>query len=480
MKKLNILVLKSYVSPFIATFFIAIFVLLMQFLWKYVDDMVGKGLEWITLAKLLVYASATFVPLALPLAILLSSIMTFGNLAENNELVAIKAAGISLQKTMRPLVILTIAMCFVAFYFSNYILPVANLKFGSLLFDIREQKPAFNIREGIFYNEIEGYVIKVAKKESDGQTVRNIMIYDHTGNMGGYCLTSADSGKMYMTKDKKFLLLKLFSGYNYNEKQNPSNDKSYTYPFQRIKFSEQNIRFDLSSFSMTRTDEGLFKDNYQMLNIKQLRREIDSLSKQKDSAQKKYTFDLFQKFYYLSKKYNDKNKDTIAKNIDYKNDNIISIFRKEDRNKILEASVNFMRGTKESVFYYKEDQQTRKKILARNKIEWHRKFTLSFACLILFFIGAPLGAIIRKGGFGMPVVVSIVFFVIFHVLSKTGEEMVKEGAISVFSGMWMASMILFPVGILLTMKATTDSSIFNREAYSMFLRKIFGMRKFNK
>ena len=477
MKKINVLVLKSYVGPFCATFFIAIFVLLLQFIWKYIDDLVGKGLDLFTLTKLMIYAAATFVPMALPLSILLSSIMSFGNLAESNELVAAKAAGISLQKIMRPLVIVAIFTCFVAFYFSNNLLPIANLKFQSLLFDIREQKPAFNIKEGIFYNEIPGIVIKVQKKDADGQNVENIMLYDHTSKYGGYSLTVASKGKMFMTDDKKNLLLNLYDGYNYFEAQNPKTKSNNSYPFERVKFSEQNLRFDMTSFSLTRTDQSLFKTSSQMQNIKQLNHTIDSIKKDDNAAMNRYVNEFFQKITFFNDNYTKKTKDTNLTNVPYKLYDIISNFKKQDRNKIYDAAINYMRGTIESVNNYKEDMDGRNKLLARNEIEWQRKFTLSFACLVLFFIGAPLGAIIRKGGFGMPVVASILLFVFFHVLSITGEKMVREGALTSLSGMWLASAVLFPFGVLLTAKATTDSVLFDKDAFVLKIKNIFKKSK---
>ena len=245
MKKLDWFILKSYLGPLVMTFFIALFILLMQFLWKYIDDLVGKGLEWYVIMKLLFFASSTFVPMALPLAILLSSLMTFGNLGEHYELVTMKAAGVSLFRIMRSLVLVSILISGLAFYFSNIILPKANLKFLSLLFDVREKKLAFNLREGVFYNGIDGFVIRVGKKDADGNTIRDVMVYDHTKHMGNVSMTVAEWGKMELSADKRYLVFKLNNGYNYEERIDLRRNE-ITRPFQRTKFTEQNQMFDLS------------------------------------------------------------------------------------------------------------------------------------------------------------------------------------------------------------------------------------------
>ena len=251
MKKLTLLVLRSFAGPLAITFLISLFVLLMQFLWKYVDDLVGKGLGIVIIIKLMIYVSITLVPLALPLSILISSIMTFGNLAEHSELTACKSAGISLQRVMRPLILTAILICFGAFIFSNYILPIANLKMNALLYDVRQQKPALFIKEGVFYNGIDGYSIKVGKKDKDGETIRNVMIYDHSQNRGNVKLILAESGKMVMSDDERYLLVTLRNGSSYEERE--SSRGKDTKPFMRTEFEQQSIRFDLNSFRMIRT-----------------------------------------------------------------------------------------------------------------------------------------------------------------------------------------------------------------------------------
>lgn len=440
----------------------------MQFLWKYIDDLVGKGLEWYIIAKLLFYASATLVPLALPLAILLSSIMTFGNLAENYELVALKSSGLSLQRIMFPLVITSALISATAFYFSNNVLPYANLKMGSLLYDVRESKPALNIREGIFYNGIEDYSIRVGKKEKEGNMLKNILIYDHTERLGNNKVIIAESGKMEISADKQYLLLTLYNGYGYDDVMRDS--EGAFFPFFRNQFKEQLIRFDLSGFKLTRTNEELFKNNYQMLNIKQLRTAIDSLEIKGINRKEELTNHLTNNYYSRSSNFL-RTQDSLK--VHSSDINYLSTLEKSEKIRILETATNITRSAKTHLELSINEINTNNEIISRHKIEWHKKFTLSFACFVLFFIGAPLGAIIRKGGIGMPGVVSVVFFILFHVLSITGEKFAKEGVLPPYQGMWMASVILLPVGIFLTYKATVDSVLFDVNAYIAPFKKLF-------
>lgn len=469
-RRLYLFMIKSFSGPFIMTLFIAIFVLLMQWLWKYIDDLVGKGLELSLLAQLLFWASTTMIPLALPLAILLSSIMTFGNLGEHYELVALKSSGISLQKIMSPLVITAVCICIMAFYFSNYLLPFANLKMGSLLYDVREQKPALNIKEGVFYKGIDDFVIKVGGKDKDGVTLYNIMIYNHTSRMGNTDLTIAEKGTMEMTADKRYLIFTLTNGINYHENTD-AGSRSSARPLQRTMFKEEFRRFDLSGFAMTRTNEEFFKDNYQMMNISQLQFTRDSLGRQLDKLKKRYVASVENNFFYTSRYcrtdsgFTDTSKAMTGE--------ITDNFNEAQRIKIIERAMNLARGVKDQVFFFNSSNKGQTKFLNRYDIEWHRKFTLSVACLVLFFIGAPLGAIIRKGGLGLPVVVSVIFFVIFHVVSFTCEKMVRESVVTAYEGMWIPSLIFLPLGIFLTYKATCDSSLFDVYSYLRFFRRIF-------
>jgi lipopolysaccharide export system permease protein len=442
------------------------FVLLMQFLWKYIDDLVGKGLDWFTIAELIFYTSATLVPLALPLAILVSSIMTYGNMAEHFEIVAAKSAGVSLQRLMRPLFIVAAVVSALAFYFSNYVLPVANLKMGSLLYDVRQQKPSLYIREGVFYNGIDGYSIRIGKKEPDGKKIHNVMIYDHTRGNGNNKVILADSGIMAATSDQKVLLVTLFSGNSYEE-ENKRKGNYDTHPLTRVAFKSQLIRFDLSTFKLTRTNEELFKDNWQMLNFRQLTYAIDSLNRKFTERKTEMAGD--------SKSYFSMWRDSgLIKNIpsSIKAENPTAISGNVSVNAVTETALSTARNLKTYLANNADELDSKQSNITRFTIEWHRKFTLSIACFILFLIGAPLGAIIRKGGLGMPIVVSIIFFLFFHITSITGEKFSKEGVILPSEGMWIAPLILLPVGILLTYKATKDSALFDIDAYLNFLRKL--------
>jgi len=468
LKKLYKLVLFSFTGPFAATFFVVLFILLMQFLWKYIDDLVGKGLEWYVVAELMFYASATLVPLALPLAILVSSIMTLGNLAEHYELVAAKSAGISLQKILRPLLIIAVCISLLAFYFSNYLLPFTNLKMGSLLYDVRQQKPALYIREGVFYNGIDGYSIKIGKKEHDNQTLKNVMIYDHSTQRGNTKVVVSESGKMAMSDDEKFLLVTLYNGHSIEEQQSNKPGHLDTHPLIRSSFKTYEIRFDLSTFKLNRTNEDLFKDNYQMLNLKQLGYAIDSLDRQLDERKDEISTTV--KSYYMTFRDSALWKKTAVRD---SSENAVDSLTALG---IYENALGQARNVKAFLKSSSEEIDSRGEMVARFYIEWHRKYTLSIACFILFLIGAPLGAIIRKGGIGMPVVVSVLFFLVFHVTSIMGEKFAREGVIEPYIGMWIAPAILLPVGLFLLYKATHDSALFDPEAYTRIFKKIFRIR----
>ena len=470
MKTLYKFILKSYAGPFVMTFFIAMFVFFMMFIFKYIDDFVGKGLSFSILSELFFYFSLTTIPMALPLAILLSSLMTFGNLGEHYELTAMKSAGFSLQKIMTPLIYTSIIIAIGAFYFSNNILPFTNLKAGSLLYDVRESKPALLFKEGVFNNSLDGFSIRIGKKDYDGKTLREILIYDHRDMQGNNIVLAAKSGKMEETADKMYLVLTLKDGVSYKELPNNNSKDINRRPMIRDKFQERIINFDLSEFKMSRTNEDLFKNNYQMLNILQLRQTIDSLNKKSEKRKINFTKQLKQSYY--AKSFNLlATSDTTNKN---ENDTIsFSQYSKGQQLSIIEIATNTVRSAKaysESIW---DEQETEEYSKLKYQVEWHRKFTLSIACIVLFFIGAPLGAIIRKGGLGMPVVISVVFFIIFHILSITGEKLAKEGEIPVYQGMWLATAILLPIGVFLTYKATTDSSLFDSNAYIERLKKIF-------
>jgi lipopolysaccharide export system permease protein len=457
------------------TFAVVMFILLMQFVWKYIDDFVGKGLEWNLILELMFYVAVTLVPMALPLAILLASIMTFGNLAESYELTALKSAGMSLQKVMKPLTITTVLMAIGAFLFANFVLPIANLKMGTLLYDITHQKPSLDVKEGVFYSGIQDITIKVAKKDAKKNILYNILIYDHSQRQGNNKVVIAKEGVMKMSADENFLLITLKNGHSYEEVVS-QNNKGFR-PLTRTSFKEETIVMDMRDFKMIRTDESLFKDNYQMMNIKQLSNEIDSLkieSKERNQAlikQVSKNYNLFSDTNLSSTVISDSLIDLmLSKN------NWMEVYTVEEKKRIFENALNLARTNQSYMNVNNMSSKNSVETESRYKIEWHKKFTLSFACIVLFFIGAPLGAIIRKGGIGMPAVVSVCFFLIFHVLSITGEKSAKEGVWEAWQGAWLATSVLMPIGIFLTYKATKDSALFDVDAYLMTIKKIFNRK----
>lgn len=442
-KKLHLYLIKAFLIPFITTFFIAIFLLLMQFLWKYVDDLVGKGLEIDQLFVLLFYASARFVPLALPISMLLSSLMVFGKLAENNELVALKSSGISFFKMLKPLLALVLIISICSFLFSNYALPIANLKNASMIYDIQKKKPAFNIKEGIFYNDIEGYSLKVGEKNIDGKNLKDIIIYDHSSSNGNKKVIVAKRGVMELTNYDNFLELKLFDGYAYIDVNENSKNKKTTY--RRTYFKSNLIRFDLSNFNILNNSQKLYKGHYAMLNTKQLKQSIDSLNQEINTKKSEFNINL-------NRNYSIQNLSTKSKSSENK---------KKYSNKIYSIAINKLKTMKSLLTNYSKDITYRKIIITKHKIELHRKYSLAFACIILFLIGAPLGSIIKKGGFGLPAVISISFFLLYHVLSMIGEKSAKDLSIEAYEGIWLSNIVFIPISLFLIYKAKNDRDLFS-------------------
>lgn len=452
MKKLYKLILSSFFGSFIFTFFIVIFVLLMQFLWVYVDDLVGKGLSFKILMELFFHASVTFVPMALPLAILLASIMSFGDLGEHYELVAIKASGISLWTAMRPLLLFSMMLSGLAFIFSNSINPVAMLKFKTLLFDIRRQKLAFDIKEGQFYKDIENYVIYVDKKGKDGSTIYGVKIYDHTERQGNTKIMVADSGMMSLSPNQRTIIFTLYNGHNYTEDISEEATYRTKRPFERMSFREEQIKFSLESFDLTRSNEDMYKSYQAMMNTHQLSTAVDSLEQRYDDRQESFRVSFKQRLSnYESGKKHDLQDSTLIAQLEWP---LLEHLDPNSRSNVIEMAAGLSRNAKENVSFHKQDFQAQLLNIKKHKKEWHKKFTLSFACLIFFFIGAPLGAIIRKGGMGLPVVISVLFFVIYYIISTVAERMAEFGDLNMFLGVWISSIIIFPIGLILTFKAT--------------------------
>lgn len=463
-KKLDKLILKAFIGPFIATFFITLLVLVMQFFWLYIDDFVGKGLGIDVVFKFIWYQSAVLIPLALPLAILLSSLMTFGSLGENFELVAIKSAGISLLRFMRPLFFVSVFVCGIAFLFSNFIIPVAYLKSRTLLSDIVYAKPAFDLKEGVFYDRINGYAIKIGKKEDNDSIIRDVIVYEQ-GNPVQDNFIIAKSGVMSVTDDKRYLVFNLKNGWLYEERGNNSYSDTKT-DYVRLGFKEYKKQFDLSTFQFVQTPDSVNRNNERVYSMRQLNKAIDSLKK--ENARVKVILDAGVQFsnfkftrYIDSAAGKKKERDSLfkaAKSLD-------ELIPDTARYAVHAESTNQISALSSAIISRETTMKDREKILRKHKIEWHRKIVLSSACLILFMIGAPLGSIIRKGGLGTPLIAAISFFMVFYFSTSVGEKFAKENKLTPFTGMWLAAFILVPIGIFLTYKAMRDSQLFTKEGY---------------
>ncbi len=464
MKRLHRMIIGAYLGPLLVTFIIVLFILVMQFLWKYVDDLMGKGLAWYDLARLLLFATASFVPLALPLGVLLSSIMTLGGLGENTELTPMRSAGLGLFRILAPLIVLVAGIAGSSFYFSNNLLPVANLKFHSLLWDVTRTKPALNIRPGVFYNGIEGFSIRVKEKDQEAGVLHDVLIYDHRdARQSDHTVVHAERGMMQRSVDGDFLVLTLENGTIHDERA-PDGGKG-RFPLVRGRFEKDVIRLDLSGFGLDRTDEDLFKENYKMLTMGQLQYAEDSLERHFQERLAAHRHYLRNSLAIL--------RDSAAMlPSEPPRDPPALKASAVDGPRLHEIASNLVRNQINYLERTLEERRGRGEQLAGFHIEWHRKLTLAVACLLMFFIGAPLGAIIRKGGMGLPTVFAILFFLVFHILSYSTERLVKAGKLDAWPGMWISAMVLLPIGLWLTWKAATDSPLLDRDAYYRALHRL--------
>ncbi len=479
MKKVDTFVLKSFIGPLIFTFFIVLIILILQFLWMYIDELAGKGLDFRVVTELLYHFAMTFVPTALPLAILLASLMTFGNMGEFCELTALKSSGISLQRIMRPLIVLISLIAVVSFFFSNNVLPYSTQKARTLLYDIRRKKPDINIQAGSFYNGVPDFSIKITSKEPVTNRLDNLIIYDHREKRGNTSVILADSGYMKTTPDGSGLIMTLYNGYSFNEIDEKNvNQNQRKFPTRKDFFKEQTITISLTGFDLERSEQGLFKSNSAMLNISQLTFYIDSMN-QKHNEKMANQFREFSNSRIYTQKTSFKrpaDKPATTDNArpprQFEIKEILDSMPASDKGIALTRAIT---GIKDATSYLTERNESMHweiKSIKKYEVEWNRKLTMSFACLVFFFIGAPLGAIIRKGGLGTPAVISVFFFVIYYVVSISAQKLVEEDIIGTFAGMWAASYLLLPIGIFLTYKATTDSVIMNIDTYLVFLKKI--------
>lgn len=554
MKKLDKLILSSFIGPFIITFLVVVFILLTQHMLKYFDDIIGKGLGFDVIGQLLFYFAIFMTPVAMPLAVLLSSLIAYGNLGEHFELTAVKSAGISLTRTLVPIFFFVVVLTVVAFYVNNNLVPKAALEAYSLLYDIKQKKPALDLREGAFYEGIPDMSIKVNKKFPDGITIKDVLIYDHRKHDGNRDVTSADSGRMYTIMQERYLKLELFNGYNYTEGASSEQDLSgrkrsgSRNTFSRSQFAKTQVVFDLSSFQLETTDKKLFQGNRLMRNIGELETDMDSVdyevleARLKSYESRRGFFSMYGtnqpvllpedlEYYKAIRKQKDvqpvpdlgtikpipipvdtleKNKPTVDSISSMKmmpgqaklnrrqmegrpkppkispgkvkqeekkevkktwltkqelEAKVDTIFNRDADQAMFENAANKARsaksgvsGTASEIKSYSEDRRV-------FQIQWHKILASSFACIAMFLIGAPLGAIIKKGGLGVPFLVSIMFFIVYYLLTMQGEKWAKKGAIPVPIGVWAADVILFMIGIYFLRQARLDARFFEADYY---------------
>ena len=435
----------------------------MQFFWLYIDDLVGKGLDSFIILKLVGLVSISMLTTAIPLALLFSSIMTFGNLGESFELIAIKSAGIPLVRFMRPLFIFAIGLAGIAFLLANNIIPVSQMRLTNLKYEIIVSKPAIDLKEGVFYDKIDGYVIKLGKKEKNDSVIKDIVIFEKRFGLQDNMIM-AKSGVMRVTPDKKYLEFVLYNGWRYQEKGYRATTNT---EFTRLNFKEYKKVFDLKTFQMNKLSDDIYDPK--MLSVRQLGKAIDSIQSMDSFFLQKASTEIYPylKFMLLKDSTQLYKKVNLTDQKSFKD-----LLPAEETMSVVESAGYQFQSLQNNLTtiasIYKEQQHAE----TMHAIEWHRKFTLSFACIVLFLIGAPLGAIIRKGGLGAPMVSAIAFFVVFFLLNNFGEKLAKSGQWSVYAGMWMSSLFLIPVGLFLTYKAMRDSQLFNQEFYYRFLQPI--------
>ncbi len=442
--------------------------MLMQFIWIYIDDLAGKGLGFGVIAQLMFYVSAGIIPLALPLSVLLSSIMTFGNLGESYELIAMKAAGVSIWRIFRPMYLIMLLFSFGAFYVSNSLIPQAILKQKSLLYDINQQKPSLMIKERVFYNGIDGISMRIGGKDKNTGELHDILVYDKRNSYTMPVVIMAKRGDLIMSEDDRYLFFNLYDGVRYEEMDRQAGyEQNRTHSI--LKFSEQQIMFDLMGFSLNRSDENMFKEGYQMLDISELDDKIDTLNRTITSR-----IQSNDTYFNLYLQFNDSIRQLGERvPVSLLNDSLLSYDKavaNSSKAVIVSKALNNARIVKANLDYTNNEVISLTKSRTRYTMEWHKKFTLSVACIIMFFIGAPFGAIIRKGGFGMPVVISVLMYLVFHVVSIVGEKMVKTGTATPVNGMWMSIMVLTPIGFFLTYQAANDSGLFDKSSWLKLIR----------
>jgi lipopolysaccharide export system permease protein len=473
LKRLDVLVLKAFFGPFILTVFVVTFIFLMQTILKYIDELVGKGLGFLDYAELMMYFSMNILPVALPLAILLSSLMTFGNLGQFNELTAVKSSGISLLRVMVPIAIWVIGCTIGLYFFNNYVVPKANLKAYSLLYDLRQKKPSLDLKPGVFYNGIPGYSIKIVQKFDNDTSIKGVIIYDHTQGRGNTDVIVADSGAMYLFNSSRYLALELFHGNSYSEVKGEegAGDKSNMIPeeFMRNAFEKTRIVFDLASFDLSRTKEELFTGSRQMKTTGELAKHIDSMQSTIVRLNQHNSGMLQPFYYYLDVDTADAIKYPMIAGVNISKKDLVT---DSTVKAIAQRAANQARSVKTYLESIVERDENMTKEIHEFQVTEYQKYTQAVACFVLFLIGAPLGAIIKKGGLGIPVLICIIFFIFYYVFSITGEKWTKEGVYPADFAMWFGNGILFLIGLFFMRQAKNDSRILESDFYLIWIDKI--------
>lgn len=514
--------LQTFLPLFLMTFGICLFIVLMQFLWRYIDDMVGKGLGIPVLAEVFMYAALSLVPMALPLAVLLASLMTFGNLGERLELLAMKSAGISLIHIMRPLIITLVIVSIGAFFFQNNAMPIVQVKLYTLLYSMRQKSPELDIPEGSFYKDIPGFNVYVQKKDNKTGLLRDVMIYDYSEGFNNARVIVSDSGRMKTSADKLYLILSLYNGESFEniQSQTSSSKQRKAVPYRRENFDTKDILIEFDA-NFNRSDESFMQNRYMGKNLKDLQSSIDSMSIRLDSIKQKNANAIYNTSYVQTlmpttstkkaKKSKEKEKEKKEEAKDETEEDLEKEIKAEEEEimkvpilatvpptikldfdsvylaQTLSGQAAALNKAKSSVDHIKTDYYFRANTIGdeaykvrRHLTEWHKKFTVSVACLMFFFIGAPLGAIIRKGGLGVPVVISVILFIFYYIIDNMGFKMARDGVWEAWEGMWLSTAVLTPMGIFLTYKAAKDSVILNADTYINALKNLIGKREGRK
>ncbi len=483
-------ILKTFIPLFLMTFAICLFLVLMQFLWKYVEDMVGKGLGVGVLGEMFLYAALNLIPLALPLAILLASLMVFGNLGENLELLAIKSAGIPLLKTMKPLIILVAFIAVGAFFFQNNAIPKIQTKFYTLLISIRQASPELDVPQGVFYKEIDGYNLYVEKKNQETGMLYDVLIYDVASGFNNMAVIVCDSAQMSMTEDKTMLIFTMYSGQQFQNFQQGERRRGQSQdfvPYARENFTVKTMMIPYDA-NFTRMDEQMIEgsstSNYVSKNLSALGESIDSMRTILDSVNivdrkmmKNYSYLSFRNNYPADQK-DSLIRVALQAPVEVpRPDTLLQSKSLGDQSTILQSAFMKADNNGNEFLFRSLNKTTTRRTINRHWVEWHRKFTIPFTCLVFFFIGAPLGSIVRKGGLGTPIVISVILFIIYYILDNVGYKMTRDGVWMHWFGMWFSSLVLLPVGVFLTYKAINDSVIMNADTYTNFFKRLFFIRE---